>query len=181
VYSFEGRTPDVHPSAFVAPTATLIGDVTVEAGASIWFGAVLRGDRCPLVVREGANVQDNSVLHSTLLGGTEVGARATVAHLCVVHGATLEPECLVGNGAVVLDGARIGRGSFIAAGALVLGGRQIPPGVLVAGSPATVRRDLEGTPAQEWVRNNPVEYADLAARHASTLRLVEPADRQRQC
>src|SRR3954447_15188518 len=103
LFAFEGKAPNVHPEAWVAPTATLVGDVTVEAGASGWYGAVLRGDYSPVIVRAGANVQENSVLHAPPDTPTEVGPGATVAHLCVVHGAVLEEECLVANGTTVLD------------------------------------------------------------------------------
>lgn len=165
LYSFEGRCPRVDPDAFVAPTATLIGDVTVEAGASVWYGAVLRGDFQPIVVRAGANVQDNAVVHTTPAGGADIGPGATVGHGCVIHAATLEPECLVGNGAVVLDGARIGPRSLVAAGAVVPPGMIVPEGVLVAGVPAEVKRPLAGTAAERWVRVNPAGYQALARRH----------------
>src|SRR4029077_19635019 len=95
-------------TAFVAPTATLVGDVIVEAGASIWYGAVLRADYPPVIVRAGANVQDGAVLHGPPGLTTDVGRGATVAHNCVVHGAVLGEECLIANGAIVLDAARIG-------------------------------------------------------------------------
>jgi carbonic anhydrase/acetyltransferase-like protein (isoleucine patch superfamily) len=104
---------------------------------------------------------------------TEIGPRATVAHLCMVHGAVLEEQALVGNGCVVLDGARIGARSMIAAMSLVQPGAQIPPGVLAAGVPATVRRDIAGTPAEFWVNMNPVYYPELAKRHAAGLRRIE--------
>src|SRR3954469_21939663 len=98
---FEGKHPTVHPEAFVAPTATLIGDVTVEKGASVWYGAVLRADICAIVVREGANVQDNSVLHAAPDQVVEIGPGATVAHTCVVHGAVLEAHALLGHGSAL--------------------------------------------------------------------------------
>jgi carbonic anhydrase/acetyltransferase-like protein (isoleucine patch superfamily) len=171
-YSFEGRQPRVHPEAFVAPTATLVGDVTVEAGASVWYGAVLRGDFAPIAVRAGANVQDNAVIHTTPSGGVEVGAGATVAHACVIHAAVLEPECLVGNGTVVLDGARIGARSLVAAGAVVPPGAVVPEGVLVAGVPAVVKGPLAGTAAERWVRVNPEAYQALARRHRAGIALL---------
>jgi carbonic anhydrase/acetyltransferase-like protein (isoleucine patch superfamily) len=164
LYSFEGRRPRVHADAWIAPTATLIGDVTVEADASVWYGAVLRGDFAAIVVRAGANVQDGAVLHTTPTGPVEIGPGVTVAHLCVVHGATLEEECLVGNGAVVLDGARIGARAMVAAGAVVPPGMAVPGGVLVAGVPATVKGPLAGV-AEGWVRKNPTVYQALARRH----------------
>lgn len=169
-FDFEGKTPKVHPEAFIAPTATLIGDVTVEAGASIWYGAVLRGDLAPIIIRERANVQDGSIVHGPPEVLTEVGPGATIAHGCVVHGAILEEECLVGNGATVLDGARIGARSMIAAHSMVSPGFVVPSGVLAAGSPAVVKRPLEGTMAQVWVRANPSYYADLAQRHRAGVR-----------
>jgi carbonic anhydrase/acetyltransferase-like protein (isoleucine patch superfamily) len=165
LYSFEGRRPRVDPDAFIAPTATLIGDVTVEAGASIWYGAVLRADFAAIVVRAGANVQDGAVVHTTPSGPTEIGRGATVAHGCVVHAAMLEEECLVGNGAVVLDGARIGARSLVAAGAVVPAGTTVPGGVLAAGVPAVVKGPLAGTAAERWVRVNPEAYQALARRH----------------
>jgi carbonic anhydrase/acetyltransferase-like protein (isoleucine patch superfamily) len=172
LYEFEGLRPVLADDAFVAPTATLIGDVTVESGASVWYGAVLRGDEGPIVIRADANVQDGSVLHCTPGVTTEIGRGATVAHQCVVHGAVLEDEALVGNGCVVLDGARIGAGSLIAALSLVGPGTVIPPGVLAAGAPAVVKRELAGTAAEAWVRMNPTHYPALARKHLAGLRAI---------
>lgn len=172
LFSFEGRAPRVHPDAFVAPTATLVGEVIVEAGASIWYNAVLRADYSAIYVREGANVQDGSVLHGPPDAPTEVGRGATVAHLCVVHGAVLGEESLVANGCTVLDGARIGARSLVAAHSLVAAGAEIPERVLAAGSPAVVKREITGTPAELWVQTNPSAYRDLARRHASGVQPV---------
>jgi carbonic anhydrase/acetyltransferase-like protein (isoleucine patch superfamily) len=172
VYEFEGKRPSIAEDAFIAPTATIIGDVTIEAGASVWYGAVLRGDDGPIVIRERSNVQDGSVVHTTPGVTTEIGAGATVAHQCVVHGAVLEAEALVGNGCVVLDGARIGAGSLVAALSLVQPGVQIPPGVLAAGVPAVVKRPIAGTPAEMWVKLNPTYYPALAQKHIAGLRPV---------
>lgn len=173
IYEFEGSRPKIADDAFVAPTATLIGDVTVESGASVWYGAVLRGDCGPIVIRERANVQDCAVLHCPPGVTTEVGRGATVAHQCVVHGAVLEEEALVANGCVVLDGARIGAGSLVAAHSMVSAGTVIPPGVLAAGAPAVVKKDLAGTPAQMWVQINPTYYPELAQRHRIGLRRID--------
>lgn len=172
LYAFEGRAPVVHADAFVAPTATLVGDVTVEAGASVWYGAVIRADYSPVVVRAGANVQDGAVLHGPPNTPTEVGPGATVAHLCVVHGAILGEECLIANGTTVLDGARIGVRSMVAAHSLVAANAVIPDGVLAAGSPAVVKKPLEGTPAEFWVKMNPPAYAELAQRHRNGIEEV---------
>jgi carbonic anhydrase/acetyltransferase-like protein (isoleucine patch superfamily) len=164
-FSFEGLTPRIDPTAFVAPTATLVGDVIVEAGASVWYGAVIRADYAPVIVREGANVQDGAVLHGPPGLTTDVGRGATVAHNCVVHGAILGDECLIANGAIVLDAARIGARSLVAAGSVVAANTEIPPGMLAAGSPAVVKRPIDGSPAQFWVEANPGAYAELAVRH----------------
>ncbi|MFL6060324.1 MAG: gamma carbonic anhydrase family protein [Marmoricola sp.] len=165
LFEFEGKRPTVHPEAFIAPTATLIGDVTVEKGASVWYGAVLRADICTIVVREGANVQDNSVLHGAPDALVEVGPGATVAHSCILHGGVLEEKALLGNGSTMLDGTRLGAGSMVAAGSLVSPETQIPAGVLAAGTPAVVKKPIEGTMAQFWVDANPAYYAELAQRH----------------
>src|SRR3954453_2343592 len=166
-FEFEGKRPTVHPEAFVAPTATLIGDVTVEKGASVWYGAVLRADICSIVVRERANIQDNSVVHAPPEDLVEIGPGATVAHTCVVHGAVLEENALLGNGSTMLDGSRLGAGSMVAAGSLVPPGTPVPGGGLAAGSPAQARKPLEGTTAQFWVEMNPPYYAQLAQRHSA--------------
>ena len=173
-YSFEGKTPQVHPDAFIAPTATLIGDVRVEAGASVWYGAVLRADICTIVVRAGANVQDNSVIHGAPDSVVEDGAGATVAHSCIVHGATIGERGLLGNASTLLDGASLGAGSMVAAGSLVSPGTDIPDGVLAAGTPAQVKKPIEGTGAQFWVEANPPYYAELAQRHRAGVAEAEP-------
>ena len=173
LFEFEGKRPTVHPEAFVAPTATLIGDVTIEKGASVWYGAVLRADICTIVVREGANVQDNSVLHGAPDALVEVGPGATVAHSCIVHGAVLEEKALLGNGSTMLDDTRLGAGSMVAAGSLLSPGTEIPPGVLAAGAPAQVKKPIEGTAAQFWVEANPPYYAELAQRHRTGIAAVD--------
>src|SRR6195952_635073 len=142
LYEFEGKAPSVHPSAFVAPTASLVGDVTIEENASVWYGVVLRADFGRIVVRAGANVQDNSVLHGGADPVTEVGPGATIGHLCLVHGAVVGAEALIGNGSTVQDGARIGRRAMVGAGSLVPPNAVIPDEVLALGAPARVRGPL---------------------------------------
>ena len=172
LFAFEGREPDVSPGAWIAPNATLVGDVRVEAEASIWYGAVLRADFGPIIVRRGANIQDGSVLHGGDDPVTEVGEGATIGHLCVVHGAVIGAEALVGNGATVLDGASVGRRALIAAGATVPPGLIVPDGMLAAGVPAQIVREVSGR-AAEWVETNPAAYRELARRHAATARPVD--------
>ena len=176
LFAFEGRAPRVDPTAFVAPTATLIGDVVVEAGASVWFNAVLRGDYGPIVVREGANVQDGSVLHVPPGVPVDIGPGATIAHMCLIHGANIGAEALIGNHATVLDGAVIGSRSLVAAGATVLAGTKIPAGVLVTGSPAVVKGPIAGTGAEMWINANPPYYRNLAQRYRDGLEPVELGD-----
>ena len=165
LYAFEGRSPVVDPTAFIAPTATLIGDVRVEAGASVWFNVVLRADYAPIIIRQGANVQDGSVLHAPPGIPCDIGPGATIAHMCVVHGAHLGAEALVANHCTVLDGAVIGRRSLVAAHSLVVGGTKIPDEVLVTGSPAKIRGPIAGTSAEMWVNTNPGAYRELAQRY----------------
>ena len=172
LFAFEGREPDVSPRAWIAPTATLVGDVRVEAEASIWYGAVLRADFGPILVRRGANIQDGSVLHGGDDPVTEVGEGATVGHLCVVHGAVIGAEALVGNGATVLDGATVGRRALVAAGATVPPGMTVPDGMLAAGVPGRVVGEVTGR-ASEWVETNPSAYRELARRHAASARPVD--------
>jgi carbonic anhydrase/acetyltransferase-like protein (isoleucine patch superfamily) len=169
LFAFEGREPAVDPSAWIAPTATLVGDVRVEAEASIWYGAVLRADFGPIIVRRGANVQDGSVLHGGADPATEVGEGATVGHLCVVHGARIGAEALIGNGATILDGAVIGRRALVAAGATVPPGLSVPDGMRAVGIPAKVTGPVTGG-AQRWVETNPEVYRALARRHAAGIR-----------
>lgn len=163
LFSFEGRTPNVHPDAWVAPTATLVGDVTVEARASVWYGAVIRADFGAVVIREGANVQDNSVIHLAT-GTCEIGAGATIGHLCLVHGGTIGAGALIGNGAIVLDGAVVGPRALVAAGATVTPGADVTGETVAMGSPVKKFVPLADT-AKVWVDNNAAIYQELARRH----------------
>jgi len=172
LFSFEGRRPTVHPEAFVAPTATLVGDVRVEAHASIWYGAVLRADFGPIIVREGANVQDGCVLHGGDDPITEIGAGATIGHLCVVHGCVIGAEALIGNGSTIQDGARIGAHCLVGAGATVPPNTVVPDGRLVLGPVAREKGPLTET-SRWWVEGNPQIYRDLARRHRDGVRPVE--------
>jgi carbonic anhydrase/acetyltransferase-like protein (isoleucine patch superfamily) len=168
IYSFEGKAPTIHPDAFIAPNATIVGDVTVEAGASVWYGAVIRADFSPVIVREDANVQDNSVIHGPPGLTTEIGRRTTIGHLCQIHGAIIGDDCLIGNGSTVLDGAQIGAGTLVAAHSLV-GAGGLPGGVMAAGAPAVVKKEIAGTPAEQAVKGNGPVYAELATRHKSSV------------
>lgn len=173
LFEFEGKRPSVHPDAWVAPTATLIGDVTVEEGASIWYGAVLRGDVCRIIVRARTNVQDNSVLHAGPDQTLVVGPDATVGHGCVVHCAEVGERALVGNGSTLLDGATVGAGTLVGAGSVLTPGTEIPADMVATGTPCKAVKPIEGTSSQFWVDTNAPYYADLARRHAATAHRVE--------
>jgi carbonic anhydrase/acetyltransferase-like protein (isoleucine patch superfamily) len=151
----------IDPRAYVAPTACLVGNVTVGPLSSIWFGAVLRGDMEPIVIGARTNVQDLTMVHIDTGHPTRIGDGVTIGHRCVIHGATLGDGCLVGMGAIVLTGARIGAGALVAAGALIREGFEIPPGTLAAGLPAKILRDLTPEEKDRMVDNNAV-YVDLA-------------------
>ncbi len=170
---FAGRRPVVDAGAFVAPTAVLVGDVTVAAGASIWYGAVLRADFGPIVVGAGSNVQDNCVLHAAEGLPTILEDEVTVGHLATMEGCVIERGALIGMGAVVLQRARVGTGSVIAAGSVVAEDARIPPEVLAAGAPAQVKRELSGR-AKQWGRTAAGEYRRLVPRYLAGARAVHP-------
>ncbi len=162
---FIGYLPEkIHPDAFIAPTATVIGDVTLAAGANIWFGAVLRGDVDRIVIGEGSNVQDNCVLHCDPGLPTLIGQNVVIGHGAVVHGCTVEDGALIGINATVLSGARIGAGAMVAAGALVPPGAVIPPGTLVKGTPARFARPLRQKDL-DAILDNARRYRERARRY----------------
>ncbi|MEU3415572.1 gamma carbonic anhydrase family protein [Streptomyces sp. NPDC006658] len=164
VVGIGGKEPRIDPEAFVAPTASVIGDVTLHEGASLWYGAVARGDVESISVGARANVQDNVTLHADPGFPVTVGERVSIGHNAVVHGATVEDDCLIGMGATVLNGAVIGAGSLVAAQTLVPQGMVVPPGSLVAGVPAKVKRALSEE-EREGVTLNGTLYAELAKAH----------------
>jgi carbonic anhydrase/acetyltransferase-like protein (isoleucine patch superfamily) len=142
VLAYRGRTPRIDPSAFVAPGAWIVGDVTIGPDASVWFGAVLRGDSDRVEVGARTNVQDGAVLHTDAGKPCVVGERCTIGHRAVVHGCTIGRGSLIGMGAVVLSGAEIGEGSLVAAGALVPERKAFPPRSLLVGAPCRWIREL---------------------------------------
>jgi carbonic anhydrase/acetyltransferase-like protein (isoleucine patch superfamily) len=167
-----GREPVVDPEAYAAPTAVVVGEVSLGAGASVWYGAVLRGDCDAITVGAGSNVQDNCTLHADPGFPVVVGERVSVGHNAVLHGCTVEDDVLVGMGATVLNGARVGAGSLVAAHALLPQGMEVPPGSLVAGVPARIRRELTAE-EREGIRVNAAMYRELAATHRETLTVRE--------
>jgi carbonic anhydrase/acetyltransferase-like protein (isoleucine patch superfamily) len=155
--------PTVHPDAWVADSAVLIGDVQLAAGASLWPTAVARGDVCAICIGEGSNVQDGAVLHGDPGQPVTIGADVTIGHRAVVHGATLEDGCLVGIGAIVLNGVTVGAGALVAAGSVVT--KNVPPRALVMGAPAQVKRELSDEQLTEQ-REHARRYRQLAMAHA---------------
>jgi carbonic anhydrase/acetyltransferase-like protein (isoleucine patch superfamily) len=161
--TFNGRTPRVHPSAFVAPTAVLIGDVDIGEEASVWFGAVLRGDHPDHGIRVGArtSIQDNCVLHVSARGATIVEDEVTVGHGAVFESCIIRRGALIGMNAVLLHECEIGEGSVVAALSVVPTQMQVPAHTLVAGSPARIKKQLEGE-AADWVRGSAEHYVELS-------------------
>ena len=150
-------TPVIADDCFVAPGAVLAGNVTLHGSVSIWFNAVLRADYEPIVIGEGSNIQDNVTGHVDTGFPLTLGKNVSVGHNAVIHGCTVEDDCLIGMGATVLNGVVIGTGSLVAAGAVVLEGTIVPPGSLVAGVPAKVRRELTAE-EREGIKQNAANY-----------------------
>ncbi|WP_405402142.1 gamma carbonic anhydrase family protein [Streptomyces sp. NBC_01104] len=159
-----GKEPAIDADAFTAPTSVAIGEITMAAGSSLWYQAVLRADCGPIVIGADSNIQDNCSVHVDPGFPVTVGARVSVGHNAVLHGCTIEDDVLVGMGATVLNGAHIGTGSLIAAQALVTQGMRVPPGSLVAGVPAKVKRQLTEEEL-EGIKFNAVGYVELAKAH----------------
>lgn len=161
--------PQVDDSVFVAPTATVIGEVALGRDASVWYGACLRGDLAAITIGAGSNVQDNASVHVDTGIPACIGDYVTIGHNAVIHGATIEDGVLIGMGAIVLNHAKIGKGSLVAAGAVVREGMDIPPGSLVAGVPAKVLKEL--TPEQQaHLRENAEVYIACAQAHREANR-----------
>jgi carbonic anhydrase/acetyltransferase-like protein (isoleucine patch superfamily) len=167
---YQGKTPRIDPTAFVAETAVIIGDVEIGPRANIWYGVVIRGDINHIRIGAETNIQENTVIHVDFndrgLGdcATIIGERVTVGHGAILHGCQIADDCLIGMGATVLSGAKIGAGSVVAAGALVREGQQIPERSLAMGMPAEVKRQLPQE-AVEKIRQSAASYVELAAQH----------------
>jgi len=159
IVTYRGKTPKIHPSAFIAPTAVLIGDVEVGEESSIWFGAVLRGDNGPIRIGKRTSVQDNAVLHVTQL--TQIDDDVTIGHGAIMEDCHVKSKALIGINAVLLNGSIIGEGSLVAAGSVVGERVEIPDNVLAAGVPAKVKKAIEGE-AKKWIAIAAEEYVHLS-------------------
>lgn len=168
--TFLAKDPQVPASAYVAPQATLIGDVRLGEQASVWPGCVLRGDINYIKIGDRSNVQDGTIVHLADDFPVLVGKDVTIGHAAIVHACTIEDECLVGMGATIMDGAVIGHNSIVGAGALVTNGTKIPPGSLVLGSPAKIARELspeEQARIKKWAQKYTLVAAAHKAKNAS--------------
>lgn len=164
ILSVRGRTPELHEESWVAPNATVIGQVMLAARASVWYGATLRAEAEPIEIGAGTNIQDGATIHVDPGFPVRVGANVSVGHNAVLHGCEVEDGCLIGIGAVILNGAKVGAGSLIAASALVPQGAVIPPRSLVAGVPGKTRRELSDAEVAHN-RNNAQVYQALIELH----------------
>ncbi len=171
IYTLDGLAPQIDPSAWVAPGAHVIGTVRLDADTSVWFGAVLRGDTEPIIVGQGTNIQENSVLHTDAEFPLTIAAGCTIGHKAMLHGCTIGENSLIGMGATVLNGAVIGRDCLIGAGALVTEGKVIPDGSLVMGAPGRVVRTLDAA-AMARLRASALHYQANARRFRAGLREI---------
>jgi carbonic anhydrase/acetyltransferase-like protein (isoleucine patch superfamily) len=169
-------SPRIHPTAYIAPTAAVMGQVTLEEESSVWYGAVVRGDMAPVVIGAQTNLQDGAIVHVDDGMPCMIGRRVGVGHRAILHGCVIEDECLIGMGAVVLNEARVGAGSVIAAGAVIPESMRIPPGSLVMGVPGRIVRPV--SPAlSERVTATWSHYVELAREHRSGRYPLEPPSR----
>ncbi|WP_223586440.1 gamma carbonic anhydrase family protein [Microbacterium sp. OVT16B] len=168
VLALQDRVPSIADGAFVAEGARIVGAVSLAAGSSVWYNAVLRGDSAPIVIGAGSNVQDNVSVHVDAGHPVVVGSKVSIGHNAVVHGCTIGDGSLIGMGAVILSGAVIGAGCLIAGGAVVLGGTEVPEGSLVAGVPAKVRRALSDDERAGLIANADTYLGHLLTHSSAT-------------
>lgn len=168
ILPYEGHAPDLDPGAFIAPGCTVIGRVRMAAGASLWYGSVVRGDNDDILIEEDVNIQDGSILHTDAGRVLRLGRRVTVGHAAIVHGAEVDDDALIGMRAVLLNGVKVGSYALVAAGALVTPGTEVPPGTLVAGVPAKPIRDVTDA-ERAMIDRTARSYRDKAVRHRAAL------------
>lgn len=171
LYELDGISPTVADNAWIAPGAHVMGNVTLAADSSVWFGCTLRGDNDPIIIGKGSNVQDNCVFHTDIGFPLTVGAGCTIGHKAILHGCTIGDNSLIGMGAKVLNGAVIGKNCLIGAGALITEGKTIPDGSLVMGAPGKVVRDLDPA-AIQGLRASALHYQENAKRFAKGLKPI---------
>lgn len=172
IYELDGVRPRISPTAWIADSAQIIGNVVIEDGASIWFGAVLRGDNETITIGKNSNVQDNCVFHTDLGVPLTIGANVTVGHQVMLHGCTVGDGSLIGIGAVVLNNARIGERCLVGAGALITEGKEFADGSMIIGSPARAVRELSAA-QQERVARGASNYIQNGSRYAKGLKRID--------
>ena len=170
-YSFGHLAPQLAAGAWVAPSADVIGDVRLGTRASVWFGAVLRGDNTPLILADETNFQDGAIGHSDVGFPLTIGARVTVGHQAILHGCTIADDCLIGMGARILNGATIASECIVGAGALITEGKHFDRGSLIVGAPARVVRQVTDEERQ-LLRMSAAHYVEKAQRYAAELRAL---------
>ena len=172
ILPYRDTSPDISKDAFIAPNATIVGDVEIAAGANIWYGAVIRGDLAPIRIGANTNIQDNCILHVDVDKPVIIGENVTVGHNAIIHGCTVESNTLIGMSAVILSGACVKTGTVIAAGALVKEGMTVGPFQLWAGMPATVKKEMSEE-ILELLKHPIEEYLELSLHHRKTLDAIE--------
>lgn len=171
-YEFKGLRPQIHENAYVSDGVHIIGDVKIEDKASIWYNCTLRGDLASIHIGEGANVQELSVVHNDAQYPVSIGKYTTIGHKCVIHGAKVGDNCMIGMGAILLNGVEIPDNCLVGAGSLVTNSEGFEEGMLIVGSPAKPVRKLS-LDNQKYIIDNGIRYAKLAKEYKNNVKLIE--------
>jgi carbonic anhydrase/acetyltransferase-like protein (isoleucine patch superfamily) len=177
LYDLGSQRPRIGNNVFVAPNATIIGDVDLQAESSIWFGAVLRGDIERITIGRGSNIQDGTICHTDPSNPCTVGEYVTVGHMAMLHGCNIGNGSLIGIGATLMNGSAIGKDCIVGAHALITEGKQFPDGVVIMGTPAKIVRELDATDRAK-LRSNAERYVQRAQRYLQELRQISPLKSQ---
>lgn len=172
IIEHNNNKPVIGKNVFIAATAVIIGKVSIEDGANIWYGAVLRGDMAPIIIGEDTNIQDNVTIHTDYDFPSIIGARCSVGHNAVIHGCKIEDECLISMHATILTGAQIKKGCIVAAGSVVKEGQQVGPNHLVAGTPAELKKKLPEE-TNQMIRQPIINYRQLSLEHRESTRIID--------
>lgn len=173
ILELNGKIPDTKKAAFIAETAVIIGDVVLEEGVSVWYGAVLRGDGDSIKIGKNSNVQDNTVVHVDPGNPVSVGENVTIGHQCIIHGCSIGDNCLIGMGAIVMNGAKVGDDCLVGAGALLTENKEFPEGSMIIGSPAKIRSEVSED-GKQLIRESAEHYVNESRVYS---RLVDPAQK----